>query len=249
MQEAAKTIIEADMLRKILVADDEPKIVKLVSVYLEAAGFSVIPAKDGEDAVAKFRSEGPDCAILDINMPGADGLETAGAIRKFSDAPIIFLTARTEETDRIVGLEIGADDYVVKPFSPRELVARVKAVLRRSNRAGASPEAPGVQRILRQGDVTLDPVKHIVTIRGERKDLTSVQFAILKTLLLEPGRVFSRLSLLEAVMGSTFEGYERTIDAHIKNIRKALGDDGDAPKYIGTVRGVGYKFIDRCHED
>ena len=236
--------METGMPRKILVADDEPKIVKLVSAYLEAAGFSPLAARDGDEALERFRNERPDCVILDINMPGKDGLDIAKAIRRISDVPIIFLTARTEETDRIVGLELGADDYVVKPFSPRELTARVKAVLRRWSRTETVGRTAGEERILRQGDVVLDPVKHEVTVRGEKKNLTTVQFELLKTLLREPGRVFSRLALLEAALGTSFDGYERTIDAHIKNIRKALGDDGEAPKYIGTVRGVGYKFIE-----
>jgi DNA-binding response OmpR family regulator len=242
--------MKADMTGTILVADDEPKIVHLVSAYLETAGFSVVSAKDGNEALVKFRDACPDCIILDINMPGIDGLETAIAIRKSSDVPIIFLTARAEETDRIVGLEIGADDYIVKPFSPRELTARVKAVLRRAAKGSKRErDTESGEKILRQGDLTLDPIKHEVTVRAVRKELTSVQFEILKVLLLEPGRVFSRLSLLQAAMGSTFEGYERTIDAHIKNIRKALGDDGDAPQFIGTVRGVGYKIIETRNED
>ncbi len=248
MRAAAAPIIEAAMPRKILVADDEPKIVRLVSAYLEAAGYAVIAARDGNEALLKFRSEKPDCAILDISMPEIDGLDVARAIRKASDAPIIFLTARTEETDRIVGLEMGADDYVVKPFSPRELVARVRAVLRRVRPTGAAGGLSGEPGILRQGEVSMDLSKHRVAVSGAPKKLTSHQFTILKTLMSEPGRVFSRPALLEAAFGGGFEGYERTVDAHIKNIRKALGDDGEPPKYIGTVRGVGYKFMDQGHE-
>ena len=235
------------MPRKILVADDETKIVKLVSAYLEAAGFQVIGAKDGREALARFASEKPDCVVLDINMPERDGLDVVREIRKRSEVPILLLTARAGETDRIVGLELGADDYVVKPFSPRELTARVKAVLRRIRSAGPAAEEVGIEA-LRVGEVVLDPEKHEVFVNGEKKNLTSFQFALLRALMSSPGRVFSRAALLEAAGGSAYEGYERTIDTHIKNIRKALGDDGDAPTYIGTVRGVGYKFIDPGHE-
>jgi len=243
-----ETIMEDVMPRKILIAEDEPKIVELVSAYLKAAGFSVISARDGGEAVEKFHGEGPDCVILDIAMPGMDGLDAARTIRRTSDVPIIFLTARTEETDRIVGLEIGGDDYVVKPFSPRELVARVRAVLRRFRRDGSAPEGGFRPRVLREGGVVLDPLRREVTVDGVPKNLTSVQFDILAVLLREPGRVYSRTALLEAALGSAFEGYERTVDAHIKNIRRAIGDDGEAPRYIGTVRGAGYKFIAGGHE-
>lgn len=231
------------MSRKILVADDEPKILQMVSAYLKAAGYSVMTAPNGALTLDAFRKEAPDCVVLDINMPELDGLDVAREIRKTSEAPIIFLTARAEETDRIIGLELGADDYVVKPFSPRELVARVKAVLRRAPReslAGAEKDSDQI----RCGEVVVDCVKRSVLVRGESVELTKVQFDLLRTLIAEPGRVFPRAALLETTMGSTFEGYERTVDAHIKNLRKALGDDGDSPRYIGTARGVGYKFLE-----
>lgn len=236
------------MSRKILIADDEPKILQMVSAYLEAAGYSVITAPNGALALDAFRAGTPDCVVLDINMPELDGLDVAREIRKTADVPIIFLTARAEETDRIIGLELGADDYVVKPFSPRELVARVKAVLRRVPRESVAGIEKDSDQI-RCGDVVVDCVKRSVLVRGEPVELTKVQFDLLRTLIAEPGRVFPRAALLETTMGSTFEGYERTVDAHIKNLRKALADDGDSPRYIGTVRGVGYKFLETTPRD
>lgn len=237
-----------DMSRKILVADDEPKILQMVSAYLEAAGYSVIAAPNGALALDAFRKKAPDCVVLDINMPELDGLDVAREIRKISASPIIFLTARAEETDRIIGLELGADDYIVKPFSPRELVARVKAVLRRASRESSTGAEKDSDQI-RCGEVLVDRVKRSVLVRGESVELTKVQFELLMTLIAEPGRVFPRAALLETTMGSTFEGYERTVDAHIKNLRKALGDDGDSPRFIGTVRGVGYKFLEAAPRD
>ena len=229
----------------VLVADDEEKIARMVGSYLEASGFEAALAFDGLAALAAFRERKPDLAVLDISMPGLDGLELAREIRRYSDLPVIFLTARAEEADRVLGLELGADDYVVKPFSPRELAARVKAVLRRSRR-GSEPRPGG--RALRQGGLELDLEKRSVTVDGEPKELTAIQFAILAVLMAEPGRVFDRASLLDAAIGSRFEGYERTIDAHIKNIRRALGDSSEEPRLIGTVRGVGYKLIERGDE-
>ena len=227
------------MPKTILIADDEAKIVKLTADYLEADGFRTLRAFDGEQAVELVRLHSPDLAILDIRMPGLDGIEATREIRKRSNVPIIFLTARAEEMDRIMGLEIGADDYVVKPFSPKELVARVRAVLRRGARGMERAE------VIEYGDVRIDLRRQIATIAGVEKELTSVQFRILATLAEQPGRVFSRLQLLEATQGSTFDGYLRTIDAHIKNLRKALGDTSSSPRYIGTVRSSGYKLIER----
>ena len=233
------------MPSEILIADDEVKIVKMVAGYLEAAGFKTLSAFDGLQALALFRKNDPDCIILDINMPGADGLDVAREVRKTSSAPIIFLSARTDETDRIVGLELGADDYVSKPFSPRELVARVRAVLRRPPLA--APDQ-GRESLIRRGTLVLDPVRRSVSVGGEPRNLTAVQFDILAFLMREPGRVYSRLDLLETAAGTSFEGYERTIDAHIKNVRKALGDDSGEPRFIGTVRGVGYRFLEQDDE-
>lgn len=238
------------MAQKILIADDETKIVRLVADYLAASGFETIVAGDGAEALAAFRSSAPDCLVLDVNMPGLDGLSVAREVRKSSEVPIVFLSARVEETDRVVGLELGADDYVAKPFSPRELVARVRAILRRSARgSGADPDTPrptptGGSEILRRGPVVLDFGRRLVTVDGEPRELTTAQFDILALLARQPGRVYPRALILEKTTGSAYEGYERTVDAHIKNIRKALGDDSGEPRFIGTVRGVGYRFIE-----
>ncbi len=232
------------MRETILVADDETKIVAMIAGYLEASSFSVIRAFNGLDALKAFREKDCDCLILDINMPLMDGLELAREVRRKSSVPIIFLTARSDEIDRIVGLELGADDYVVKPFSPRELVARVKAVLRRTAKKGSSDTG-----CLTEGDIVLDPVKRTLTIRGKSAALTTVQFDMLALMMREPGRVWTRLNILEASSPSTFEGYERTIDAHIKNIRKALGDDSAKPRIIETVRGIGYRFMEQQSDE
>jgi DNA-binding response OmpR family regulator len=225
-----------------LVVDDEEKIARMVGSYLEASDFEVLLAFDGHGALSAFASGRPDCVILDVNMPEKDGLAVAREMRRTSGVPIIFLSARTEEIDRILGLELGGDDYVTKPFSPRELVSRVKAVLRRSGRGGQASPEPAL--ILSCGDIELDPSKRAVRRRGEIVSLTAVQFDILAFLMSRPGRVFARIEILEGAAGISYEGYERTLDAHVKNIRKALDDDSDTPKYIGTVRGVGYKFIE-----
>ncbi|MEI6387162.1 MAG: response regulator transcription factor [Spirochaetota bacterium] len=228
------------MAALVLIADDEEKLTSIVASYLGNSGFETLVAHEGLTALALFRERKPDCVILDINMPGLDGLEVARLIRKESATPIIFLTAQAAEADTIVGLELGADDYVTKPFSPRELVSRVRAVLRRSPPKGDSPE-----ETLRRGGLAMDIAKREVRIDGIQKSLTAAQFDILLLLARSPGRVFPRLAILEAASGSDFEGYERTVDAHVKNIRKALGDDSGEPRFIGTVRGVGYRFIDQ----
>jgi len=234
------------MASKILVADDEEKIARMVGSYLEASGLAVHLAFDGGKALALWKKESPDCLVLDINMPVRDGLDVAREVRRSSNVPIIFLTARADEVDRVIGLELGADDYVPKPFSPRELVARVRAVLRRSGGGQMAPEpaetAPGEG--LRRGDLELDFRRRSVAAGGRPVTLTAIQFEILALLMREPGRVWTRLEILDRAVGESWEGYERTIDAHIKNIRKALGDDSGDAKYIGTVRGVGYKFLE-----
>jgi DNA-binding response OmpR family regulator len=235
------------MPQSILVVDDEPKIVALVRGYLEASSFRVIPAYNGKDALSAFRAELPDCVILDINMPDMDGLAVVRELRKKSEVPVIFLTARVDELDRVVGLELGADDYVTKPFSPRELVARVKAVLRRSGADHGRREDSEKDSIVR-GDLTMDLVKRTLTIAGLPASLTSLQFDMLALMMRRPGKVWSRLEILEATVGSAHEGYDRTIDAHIKNIRKALGDDIENPRYIETVRGAGYRFMEQGDE-
>jgi DNA-binding response OmpR family regulator len=238
------------MPAKVLVADDEEKIAKMVGSYLEAAGYLVVLASDGGEAISLFKSESPDCLVLDINMPVADGLEVAREVRRSSSVPIILLTARAEELDRVLGLELGADDYVVKPFSPRELVARVRAVLRRSSGGALSgaPDRDGASGLVSRGDLELDLKKRSAVVAGRRVDLTAIQFDILSLLMGEPGRVWTRLEILERAVGASYEGYERTVDAHIKNIRKAIGDDSDNPRYIGTMRGVGYRFLERPDE-
>lgn len=224
------------MTQTILVVDDEPQIVRLVRSYLEKAGFRVVTASDGEQAIYVARHEKPDLAVLDILMPRMDGLEFTRRIRREQDIPIIMLTARAEETDRIVGLELGADDYVTKPFSPRELVARVRAVLRRVQ---ARPES---LPILRAGTLVLDRSNHTVTMLDQPVDLTPTEFDILETLMLTPGRAFTRSEILETVQGVAFEAYERTVDAHVKNLRAKIEPEPAHPRYILTVRGVGYRL-------
>ena len=228
---------------KVLVVDDEEKIAKMVGSYLDASGYESVLAFGGEEALSKFASDSPDCVILDINMPGKDGLEVAREIRKTWSTPIIFLSARAEEIDRILGLELGGDDYVTKPFSPRELMSRVKAVLRRTS-ATPPPSSDAAGAVLSCGDIEVDAAKRTVRRGGEQVELTTVQFNILAFLMKRPGRVYSRMEILEGAAGIEYEGYERTLDAHIKNLRKALGDDKETPRYIGTVRGVGYKLIE-----
>jgi DNA-binding response OmpR family regulator len=228
---------------KVLVVDDEEKIAKLVGGYLEASGYSVALARDGELALALFASERPDCVILDVSMPGKDGLEVAREIRELSSVPIIFLSARAEEIDKVLALELGGDDYVTKPFSPRELTSRVKAVIRGRAGAGRRPREEEARPMV-LGDLEVDAARRSVRCRGESVELTTVQFDILAFLMRRPGRVYSRIEILEGAAGLEYEGYERTLDVHIKNIRKALGDDRATPRYIGTVRGVGYKMIE-----
>jgi DNA-binding response OmpR family regulator len=222
----------------ILVVDDEAKIVRLVSDYMEAAGFRVVTAQDGQTALAQFRHERPDLIVLDLNLPGMDGIDVARVVRQEGSTPIIMLTARVEETDRIVGLELGADDYVSKPFSPRELVARVRAVLRRVQ-PGEPASAP-----IHTGELTIDADKRRAYLGGQPLDLTTTEFDLLLVLARSPGRVFSRMELLDRVQGMAFEGYERTIDVHIKNLRKKIEPHPRQPRYILTVYGAGYRFAE-----
>jgi DNA-binding response OmpR family regulator len=227
------------MAQTILVADDELHIVRVVRGYLEKAGYRVLSASNGKDALFVARHEKPDLVVLDLQMPEMDGLEFTRRVRaEMPDIAIIMLTARVEETDRIVGLELGADDYVAKPFSPRELVARVRAVLRRSQ------AAPPLAEVLHVGDVVLDKARREVTVSGAPVDLTPTEFELLAALMSAPGRAFARADLLEAVQGVAFEAYERTIDAHIKNLRRKIEPDPAKPRYITTVRGVGYRLED-----
>jgi DNA-binding response OmpR family regulator len=226
------------MPKTILVVDDEPEIVRLVRSYLEQDGYRVVAAFNGEEALYAARHEKPDLVVLDILMPKMDGLEFTRRVRREQDVPIIMLTARAEETDRIVGLEIGADDYVTKPFSPREVVARVRAVLRRAQPADEREPPP----VLRVGPITLDRSTHTVTVEDELVNLTPTEFDVLKILMGQPGRVYSRMEILEAAQGVAFQAYERTVDAHIKNLRQKIEPDRPNPSYILTVRGAGYRL-------
>jgi DNA-binding response OmpR family regulator len=229
------------MSKKILVVDDEPQIMRVLKGYLEAAGFQVISAYDGAEALAAFRHAVPDLIVLDLMLPQVDGLDVARAIRRESDVPIIMLTARVDEADRLIGLELGADDYVAKPFSPREVVARVRAVLRR---AGGGAEPAG--RVLSAGDIALDVDKRQASVAGRPVELTPTEFDLLATLMESPGRVFSRMQLLDKLQGYAYEGYERTIDVHVKNLRQKIEADPKRPVYILTVYGLGYKFAEEA---
>jgi two-component system alkaline phosphatase synthesis response regulator PhoP len=227
------------MPQRILVVDDEPEIVRVLRGYLERSGFEVLAAYDGPEALRRARQESPDLIVLDLMLPGMDGLDVAREIRRASQVPIIMVTARVDETDRVLGLELGADDYVLKPFSPREVVARVRAVLRRT--LGSVEAAPVLYRL---GGLALDEARRSVSLAGAPIDLTRSEFEVLRLLLSAPGRVFTRLQLLEAAQGEAYEGYERTIDTHIKNLRRKLGDDPRDPTYVLTVHGVGYKVAE-----
>jgi len=225
--------------RHILVVEDEMKIARLVRDYLEDAGFQVTAVGDGTAALASVRGARPDLVVLDLGLPSIDGLDVAREILRTSTMPIVILTARGDESDRIVGLELGADDYVVKPFSPKELVARVRAVLRRTDPAtGARAEH------VRVGDLEIDLVRMRVTIAGGVVQLTPTEFDLLVTLAREPGRVFTRGQLLDAIHGVAIESYERAIDAHVKNLRRKIEPDPREPRFVLTVHGVGYRFAD-----
>ena len=232
-------MLGGDKVKKILVVEDESKIARLVRDYLEHAGFETVVASDGDTALASARRSKPDLVVLDLGLPGRDGLDVARTLRRTSTVPIVMLTARGDEIDRVVGLELGADDYVVKPFSPKELVARVRAVLRRTEAARArGPE------VLRVADVEVDVGRMRVSVGGRPVELTTTEFQLLAVLIREPGRVFTRGQLLDAVHGVAFESYERAVDAHVKNIRKKLEPTPGRPRYLLTVHGVGYRFAD-----
>jgi DNA-binding response OmpR family regulator len=224
------------MAQTILVVDDERRIINLVRVYLEQAGYRVVTAVSGQEALFVARHEKPDLVVLDIMMPGMDGWEFTRRFRQENQAPIIIVTARVEDSDKVLGLELGADDYVTKPFSPRELVARVRAVLRRTGQATISP------RVLRSGPLCLDAEAHTVSLDDHPVDLTPTEFDLLAALMTRPGRAMSRLELLEAAQGDAYEGYERTIDVHIKNLRRKIEADPRNPQFVQTVFGVGYRF-------
>jgi two-component system alkaline phosphatase synthesis response regulator PhoP len=227
-----------DVNASVLIVEDEAELAQVLRDYLERAGFRVQTVHDGVAAISQFQHKPADIILLDLNLPGMDGLDVARQVRRKSDVPIIMVTARVEETDRLVGLEIGADDYVVKPFSPREVVARVRAVLRRSQ---ASPREP---RVLRAADVEVDLERHRAFIGDREAQLTPTEFSLLAALVGQPGRAFTRLQLLAAAQGEAYEGYERTVDAHIKNLRAKIESDPKRPRYIMTVFGVGYRFSD-----
>jgi DNA-binding response OmpR family regulator len=215
------------------------KIARLVRDYLEHSGFEVTVTGDGEAALASARGSRPDLVVLDLGLPGRDGLDVARELGRTSRVPIVMLTARGDELDRVLGLELGADDYVVKPFSPKELVARVRAVLRRTSEAREERD-----EILRTADVEVDIARMRVTVAGRPVELTPTEFQLLATMAREPGRVFTRSQLLDAVHGVAFESYERAIDAHVKNIRKKIEPERGRPRYLLTVHGVGYRFAD-----
>jgi len=225
-------------MQTVLVVDDEPKIAQLARDYLEHAGFAVLTASDGASALHAVRTREPDLVVLDLGLPQVDGLEVIRTMRASGSTPIVVLTARDTELDTLLGLELGADDYMTKPFSPRELVARVRAVLRRGARAPDSQERVGA------GDLVLDLARRRVSAAGRPVDLTATEFAILAAMAAEPGRVFTRSQLLDVVHGVAFEAYERAIDAHVKNIRRKLEPDPSRPRYVETVYGVGYRVAE-----
>ncbi|HLB44517.1 MAG TPA: response regulator transcription factor [Candidatus Limnocylindrales bacterium] len=223
----------------VLVVDDAPEIVRIVRDYLEHAGFAVLTAANGPDALRVARSQRPDLIVLDLGLPGRDGLDVTRDLRRESGVPIVMLTARTDEADKLVGLELGADDYVTKPFSARELVARVRAVLRRAQAASTPADH------VRAGAIEIDVPRMSVTVAARPVELTASEFALLLAMARQPGRVFTRAQLLDALHGEAFEAYERAIDAHVKNIRRKIEPDPREPRYLVTVFGVGYRLAEQ----
>jgi two-component system, OmpR family, alkaline phosphatase synthesis response regulator PhoP len=224
----------------VLVVDDEPAIVEIVRDYLTEGGYRVSTARSGDEALAQIRSIRPDLIVLDLGLPGLDGLDVTRTVRRSSGVPIIILTARTDETDRVVGLELGADDYLVKPFSPRELLARIRAVLRRSS----APSDASDERPLRVGDLTLDRARRLATVDEQTVDLTATEFDLLAHMAAAPGRVFTRGQLLEIIHGVAADAGERAIDAHVKNIRRKIETEPHRPRRLLTVHGVGYRLAE-----
>jgi two-component system alkaline phosphatase synthesis response regulator PhoP len=233
-------------MKTILVVDDEPKIVQLARDYLEHAGFAVVTAADGRAALDLIGTAPPDLVVLDLGLPEIDGLEVTRRLRRDGEIPIVMLTARDDELDKLLGLELGADDYLTKPFSPRELVARVRAVLRRTESGGEAPSGASDRPdpLLRAGDVTIDVDRMRVDAGGRQVELTPTEFQILAALARRPGRILTRSQLLDAVHGVAFESYERALDTHVKNLRRKLEPDPRVPRYVLTVHGVGYRFAD-----
>jgi DNA-binding response OmpR family regulator len=223
----------------ILVVDDDRKTVDLIRLYLEKDGYRVLVAYDGRRAIDIARDRRPGLIILDLMLPKVDGLDVCRELRAETNVPIIMLTAKTTEDDKLVGLDLGADDYVTKPFSPRELVARVRAILRR----GMAEEMSGPEQIL-YGDLKVDFVRHEARVEGAPVHLTPKEFTLLEIMIKQPGRVFSRLELLELAFGFDYQGFERTVDVHVMNLRKKIESDPTQPRYVQTVYGVGYKFED-----
>lgn len=225
-------------MKKVLVVEDELKIARLVRDYLQQAGFAVVEAADGRTALSMAAAERPDMIVLDLGLPELDGLDVTRRLRAGSSVPIIMLTARSDEADKIVGLELGADDYIIKPFSPKELVARIRAVLRRADATLGGGE------MIRAGPVSIDLPKRRVTIDGTDVELTATEFDLLITLARHPGRIYTRAQLLDSIHGVSFDSYERSVDAHVKNLRRKIEPDPTRPRLVLTVYGVGYKFAD-----
>jgi DNA-binding response OmpR family regulator len=225
-------------VKQILVVEDESRIVRIVRDYLERAGYSVAVAGNGTDALAFARSRRPDLIVLDLGLPHMDGLELTKTLRKQSNVPIVMLTARVEESDKLLGLELGADDYITKPFSPKELVARVRAVFRRID------PLPDPAALIRAGEVELDRLRMLVTVQGRRVEVTPTEFELLATLARQPGRVFTRAQLLDAIRSLESESFDRAVDVHVKNLRRKLEPDPRNPRYLHTVYGIGYKFAE-----
>ncbi|UCF09783.1 MAG: response regulator transcription factor [Candidatus Bipolaricaulota bacterium] len=223
-------------MKRILIVDDEEMIVRTIKAYLDREGFKTYTANDGEEALRAFEEKGPDLIVLDLMLPKVTGIEVTRKIRATSRVPIIMLTAKAAEADRVVGLELGADDYVVKPFSPRELVARIRAVLRRIDGAAGEPEK------IVSGEIEIDIKTREVMLDGKEIELTPTEFDLLAYLARHPGQVFTRLQLLREVQGYTYDAFARTIDTHVKNLRRKLEEDPKNPRYIQTVHGVGYRF-------
>ena len=225
-------------MKTILVVEDESSIAQIAADYLRHGGFGVITASNGVDALARARAQRPDLIVLDLGLPRLDGIEVAKTLRREGNIPIIMLTARIEESDRLTGLELGADDYMTKPFSPRELVARVRTVLRRVDFGGGDGD------VLRRGDLVIDNARMQVARDGTPIDLTPTEFQLVAALARKPGRIFTRAQLLDAVRGDDTEAFDRAIDTHIKNIRRKIEPDSRRPRYILTVYGMGYKFAE-----
>lgn len=226
------------MAQMVLIVEDELDLVQVLRDYLEKAGFQVDAVSNGTAALSNIQHRSPDLILLDLNLPGMDGLDVARELRRFSEVPVIMITARVDETDKLIGLELGADDYITKPFSPREVVARVRAVLRRSQRE------PVEQETIWAGAICIDRARHKAEVAGVDINLTPTEFELLLVLASQPGRAFTRMQLLEATQGEAYEGYERTIDAHIKNLRAKIEPEPKQPIYIETVFGVGYRLND-----